>query len=224
MTNTPPRPQHPSQKPPDTSPSGSPSHDAIPALPPEEPWAVRILTDKPRHFDRDEASPKKAAKGYRRKVASANTISERTTVRQNRIAKHLNLTNADNVRLRVRQYRLTREEQVEARTGLREEMENFQIPELTLFRGGSMPAQSTVVPKRLTSKKPGQTTSWHSTNATILRGSGASITPLYPPFQMMKKNRPLNLKLSDAPGFLSQTKNSPVRGLGHLGQSRRWAR
>lgn len=71
-----------------------------------EAEAGRILADGLKHFDLDEASLQKTAKGDWRKVAIARTISERTTVRQEWIAERLNLKSASNVSQRVRQYRL----------------------------------------------------------------------------------------------------------------------
>ena len=71
-----------------------------------EAEAGRILADGLKHFDLNEASLQKTAKGDWRKVAIASTISERTTVRQHWIAECLNLKSASNVSQRVRQYRL----------------------------------------------------------------------------------------------------------------------
>ncbi len=71
-----------------------------------EAEAGRILADGLKHFDLDEASLQKTAKGDWRKVAIAWTISRRTTVRQDWIAERLNLKSASNVSQRVRQYRM----------------------------------------------------------------------------------------------------------------------
>jgi hypothetical protein len=57
------------------------------------------------HFDLDEASLQKTAKGDWRKVAIARRIRERTTMRQDWIAERLNLKSASNVTQRVRQSR-----------------------------------------------------------------------------------------------------------------------
>lgn len=71
-----------------------------------ETEAGRILADGLNHFDLDETSLQKTAKGDWRKVAIARTICERTTVRQDWIAERLNLKSASNVSQRVRKYRL----------------------------------------------------------------------------------------------------------------------
>jgi len=70
-----------------------------------EAEAGRILAEGLKHFDLNEASLQKTAKGDWRKVAIAWTISERTTVRQEWIAERLNLKSATNVSQRVLQYR-----------------------------------------------------------------------------------------------------------------------
>jgi REP element-mobilizing transposase RayT len=71
-----------------------------------EAEAGRILADGLKHFDLDEASLQKTARGDWRRVAIARTISERTTVRQSWIAERLNLKSASNLSQRVRKYRL----------------------------------------------------------------------------------------------------------------------
>ena len=70
-----------------------------------EAEAGRILAEGLKHFDLNEASLQKTAKGDWRKVAIARSISERTTVRQEWIAERLSLKSASNVSQRVRQYR-----------------------------------------------------------------------------------------------------------------------
>jgi len=62
-----------------------------------ESEARHLLAEGLRHFDLDDSSVARTAKGDWRKVAIAWAISERTTVRQEWIAEHLNLKSASNV-------------------------------------------------------------------------------------------------------------------------------
>jgi REP element-mobilizing transposase RayT len=71
-----------------------------------EAEAARILAEGLEHFGLDEAAVRKTPKGDWRKVAIAWAICERTTARQDWIAKRLHLKSASNVSQRVRQYRL----------------------------------------------------------------------------------------------------------------------
>jgi len=63
-----------------------------------------MLADGLNHFNPNGSSVAETAKGNWRKVAIAWSISERTTVRQNWIAGHLNLKSASTASRRVRQY------------------------------------------------------------------------------------------------------------------------